>query len=170
MWFLKFFFCEKKNKKQNFLVLDVGTSLGELQATPDKTDAIIEKIRTALTVPVHVLVLEAVRYIQAAAMEHACSNSWASTRALALHVTVGALLHEALSIASIKTHGESTEKHHSRICLLHTKVAAKAYITASINITNVEFIKEALVQTLCSESMQLMKHWSGSTQKRLSQL
>jgi hypothetical protein len=106
---------------------------------------------------------EAVRYIQAATLEHACSNSWASTRTLPLHVTVGAVLHHALSRTNNKPHDESTESHRSRISR-QTKDATKAFITAIINIKNVEFIKEALAQTPCKDEAL---HWINATKDKL---
>ena len=52
----------------------------------------------------------AVRCIHEATLEHAYANSWASTRALPLHVTVGALVHHAFSKAGLETHNESTNR------------------------------------------------------------
>jgi len=106
---------------------------------------------------------EAVRYIQAATLEHACSNSWASTRTLPLHVAVGAVLHHALSRTNNKPHDESTESHRSRISR-QTKDATKAFITAIINIKNVEFIKEALAQIPCNDETLL---WINATEDKL---
>jgi hypothetical protein len=106
---------------------------------------------------------QAMRYIQAATQEHACSNSWAGTRTLPLAVTVGAVLHHALSITKNKPHDESTETMRSRISK-QTKDATKAFITAIINIKNVEFIKEALAQTSCNEETL---HWINATKDKL---
>ncbi len=106
---------------------------------------------------------EALRYITAATLEHALLNSWAGTRTLPLHVTVGAVLHHALSRTNNKPHDESTESHRSRISR-QTKDATKAFITAIINIKNVEFIKEALAQTPCKDEAL---HWINATKDKL---
>ena len=108
---------------------------------------------------------EAVGYIQAATLEHASSNSWGSTVALPLHVAVGALLHHAIAKAGIQKLDERTERHVSRISK-QTQEAAKAFITAVINIRNLQFIKEALVQCerTCSDDT---RRWINATNNKL---
>ena len=106
---------------------------------------------------------EAVRYIKAATLEHACSNSWAGTRTLPLHVAVGAVLHHALFRTNSNAHDESTESYRYRINR-QTKDATKAFITAIINIKNVEFIKEALAQIPCNDETL---HWISATKDKL---
>ena len=107
---------------------------------------------------------DAVCYIRSATMEHACSNSLASSQTMPLYIAVGALLHYALSKASISVHNESTERDHLRI-VKQTKDVAKAYITSIINITYVQFIKEALahIKNCTDEVMQ----WINATHGKL---
>ena len=106
---------------------------------------------------------EALRYIQTATLEHACTNSWAGTRTLPLNVTVGAVLHHALFTTNNNAHDESTDSHRDRISR-QTKDATKAFITAIINIKNVDFIKEALAEIPCNDETLL---WINATEDRL---
>ena len=101
---------------------------------------------------------QAVHYIQTATLEHACCNSWASVSvSVSVSVCIGALLH-----CGTKRGEEGRENNRCK----HTKDAAKAFISAIVNINNLECIKDAVAEANWTQTQHALE-WIDETKNKL---